>query len=142
LFRAEEAQQVAQWFETCKNKGQGEFEARMTNAAGETRYMHWIMRWSQADTTFFCVAHDVTAQKQADQLRQEVAQMVSHDLRSPLTTVHTFFQMVETSMFGELSGDATSGVTRGLSATDKMLAVIKQFLEAERKRSAAEPSDL
>jgi len=135
VMHSDDGPRALDQFRSSKTASQSEFEARTSNAAGEVRHMSWSVRWSKAERMYFCVVHDITEEKRAKQLRQEVAQMVSHDLRSPLTTVHVFFQMLETSVLGNLSTDAEKSVKRGLDATEKMQAVIKRFLETEKKRA-------
>jgi PAS domain S-box-containing protein len=55
----------------------------------------WSVKWSEEAKTMFCVAHDVTERVQAERLRQEVVQMVSHDLRSPLSSIQIAIEMLQ-----------------------------------------------
>lgn len=45
----------------------------------------WSVQWSEEDELFICVVHDVTERKLAEERRQTLLAIISHDLRSPLT---------------------------------------------------------
>lgn len=45
----------------------------------------WSVQWSEKDELFICVVHDVTERKLAEERRQTLLAIISHDLRSPLT---------------------------------------------------------
>ncbi len=40
----------------------------------------------------FCVAHDITEKKRIENLKRDFVNMVSHDLRTPLTSVQAFLE--------------------------------------------------
>ncbi|MGH9550760.1 MAG: PAS domain S-box protein, partial [Terriglobales bacterium] len=63
------------------------FEMRIKRQDGRIIYVSWSAHWSKQQRTISCVAHDITERKQAERMRQEVMQMVSHDLKTPLSTV-------------------------------------------------------
>jgi len=52
------------------------FENRIRRKDGSTMDSLWSVFWSQVDQTLFCVAHDITARKQAEKLIQENEQRV------------------------------------------------------------------
>lgn len=92
----------------------------------------WSVRWSAESKSYFCVVHDVTVRKRADRLRQEVLQMVSHDLRSPLATVSSFLDMANEGYIGELNAEGTQRIASASFATVQMVELINSLLDIEK----------
>jgi PAS domain S-box-containing protein len=47
----------------------------------------WSAQWSKEEDSFFCIIHDITQIRDAERTKQEVLAMVTHDLKTPLTTL-------------------------------------------------------
>lgn len=47
----------------------------------------WSAKWSGEEDSFFCIIHDITQIREAERTKQEVLAMVTHDLKTPLTTL-------------------------------------------------------
>jgi PAS domain S-box-containing protein len=62
------------------------FECQFQHDGGVVDLL-WSMRWVAHDQSIFCVAHDLTERKKVERLRQDLMAMVSHDIRTPLTTI-------------------------------------------------------
>lgn len=92
----------------------------------------WSVRWSPESKSYFCVVHDVTIRKRADRLRQEVLQMVSHDLRSPLATVSSFLDMAIEGYVAKLNEEGTQKVASASFATVQMVELINSLLDIEK----------
>lgn len=92
----------------------------------------WTVHWSSTDGSFFCIVRDISARKQAERLRSDVMQMVSHDIKSPLFTVSSFLEIAESGRLGELSVQGEKSVTTALQATTGMLSLVQNFLEIEK----------
>lgn len=80
----------------------------------------------------FCVMHDVTERKQAERLRQEVVQMVSHDLRTPLTTIRGILEIVASGQVGELTQKGKNMIQMADHSSMLMLALARDLLEIEK----------
>ncbi len=46
--------------------------------------------------------HDITERKQAELVRQEITAMISHDLRTPITSIQVALDLMNARAFGEL----------------------------------------
>src|SRR5262249_35188699 len=91
-----------------------EFENRIKHVDGHEICLLWSVYWSDTESALFCVAHDITERKQAEQMKQDFLGMVSHDLRSPLTSIFGVFQLLNAKAFGELPEMA--GAKLGMAA--------------------------
>ena len=108
------------------------FEMRLKRKDGRLIDIVCSAHWSRKDRTIFCVAHDMTERKQAERLRQEVVQMVSHDLKTPLSTVRTFLELLDAGAFGSLNDRGQHLLKLADSSTSRMLTLIKDLLDIEK----------
>ncbi len=120
--------------EGAKEKGhlQEQFEVRVRRKNTSVVETLWSIQWSEAERSSFCVVHDITVRKQADRLRQEILQMVSHDLRTPLATVSGFFEMAQEGFVGKLSAEGMKDVSGCLAASASMVELIRNLLDIEK----------
>lgn len=103
----------------------------------------WSAYWSEADKTFFCVAHDVTqrqrtenalreAKEEADranQAKSEFLSRMSHELRTPLNAILGFGQLLERQITTEVQRDRIGYI---LSAGRHLLDLINEVLDISR----------
>jgi len=59
-----------------------EFESRITRADGSDINILWSVQWSDPDDAFFCVAHDITERKAAEQVIKEAEARLRQILES------------------------------------------------------------
>jgi PAS domain S-box-containing protein len=111
------------------------FECRIVRKDGKLVDSLWSARWSEEDKTMFCVVHDNTERKEIERMRQEFISMVSHDLRSPLSSVQTFIELLETGVCGELNEKGKRKLSSAIRSVDQLISLIKDLLDLERSRS-------
>jgi signal transduction histidine kinase len=70
--------------------------------------------------------------KEAARHKQEMIAMVSHDLRTPLTSVQAALTMLSTGVMGELPSDAGKEVLIAEKNTDRLIDLINDLLDIER----------
>lgn len=128
----EEAETAEKLRQVISGKDQSTFTTRMSRKDGAIIDMLWSTTWSASEATMFCVVHDVTAKKCAERLQQEVVQMVSHDLRSPLSAIDAFHHMLEEGVFGRLNDKGLAMLSIASRNTDRMLALISDLLDLEK----------
>lgn len=108
------------------------FEARILNESSGCVEMNWNARWSQQDKSIFCVAHDISERKEAERLKQELFAMVSHDLRSPLTSVSMTLEMLDDGILGELNERGAKLAGSANASVKSLMILINDLLESER----------
>lgn len=67
--------------------------------------------------------------------KQELVSMVSHDLRTPLTSVRASLTMLSEGVFGELSGRAQKEVNTAENNAARLIHLINDLLDIERIES-------
>ncbi len=77
------------------------------------------------------VLADVSEQQHVDRLKREFVAMISHDLKTPLTSLGVIFEMALSGMFGEISKSGQSLFEQGLSETDRLIKLTRELIEIE-----------
>lgn len=88
---------------------------------------------SELDETFHAAAQQIDA---ANRMRQEATAMITHDLRAPLQSLRSFFEMLEHGKFGAIDAGGRGELTASEDATRDMEGLIDRVLQAEKQRSA------
>lgn len=83
----------------------------------------------------FVHIQDITERHRLDRLRQDFVAMVSHDLRTPLTSIRGFLTMVDEGAYGPLSNAGHRAVERAQSSADLLISLVVDLLDAEKIES-------
>jgi signal transduction histidine kinase len=93
---------------------------------------------------YIVVMQDMTYVKQLERARVEFAQALTHDLKSPLTSIRAWSQLLESH--AELEGPVATFPDRIVKASQRMLLMIEQLLDiallTESPESQYVPCDL
>lgn len=96
-FIAEDPQRASEFVEQLQQDNQLEpIEIKLLHKDKREIDTSWSVQWSKDEQVAFCVVHDISDRRAAERLRQEVLHMVSHDLRTPLTTLGNVFEFCQT----------------------------------------------
>jgi len=109
-----------------------EFEARIQRQDGTVIDTNWSATWSAQEQSLFCVAHDVTARKELERLKQEFVAMVSHDLRTPLTSIQFAINIALEGVKGTASEDALEELKTAERIGDNLISMINGLLDLEK----------
>ena len=83
----------------------------------------------------FVHIQDITERHRLEQLRQDFLAMVSHDLRTPLTSIRLFLQMAATGNYGEITDSGKRAIERAESSTELLISIVNDLLDAEKIES-------
>lgn len=72
------------------------FENESLSANNQVIPCLWSVQWSAEDELYICVVHDISERKMAEERRQTLLAIISHDLRSPLTATKLCIDMLKT----------------------------------------------
>ncbi len=115
-----------------KDAKQSSFENRIVRKDGTTIDMLWSAQWSEKENSWFCVAHDITDRKRAEQLKRDFVAMISHDLRTPLASVELSLKLITAGTCGPLPAKAVENVTDAQHNLAFVMILINGLLEFER----------
>ncbi len=110
-------------------------ETRMIRQDGSVIDLLLSIKWSERDKFYACVAHDDSARKAIERMKQRFLAMVSHDLRTPLTSVSSSFELLLEGVRGPLSEKVLVIVKRALENIRLLLELINELLEIEKLES-------
>lgn len=113
-------------------QSEGEVENVVRSQDGTWKNCRWIVRWSPADSNFFCVVHDVTELRAVQKLKQNFLAIVSHDLRTPLSSVGVSLEILRSGKRGPLPQSVSSSVERAHVSSRRLAELVNELLELEK----------
>ncbi len=84
---------------------------------------------SYLDRVFHTMAEEL---REAARRKQEMIALVSHDLRTPLTSVKASLTMVCQGIFGNVAGKAVDELNDAAKNTNRLLCLVNNLLDIER----------
>ncbi len=121
--------------EVIQSKGSGAFELEMKKKDGKTAMLLWTAHWAEFDKALFCVLHDITERKRLERMKQEFVSMVSHDLRSPLTSILATLALIRQGAYGSLSPTGENRVKRSERNVYSLIGLINEILDIDKIES-------
>ncbi|MGQ9927940.1 MAG: GAF domain-containing protein [Chloroflexaceae bacterium] len=85
---------------------------------------------------------DITAAKAAERLRQDLASMMVHDLRSPLTSIITSIDMILRGVVGDVAEKQREILAICFASAQNLLNLITMLLDISRLEDGAMPIEL
>jgi len=115
------------------------FEASMFGASGKTIETLWNTSWSDGEKSLFCVVHDISERKQAERLRLELTAMLSHDLRTPITSIQVALDLMSAGVFGKMPEAISSKVAQAAGKSLQAMFLINDLLDIEKLETSEIP---
>lgn len=113
----------------------GQFENRLIRNDGSAIDVLWSVQWSKPEQSLFCVIHDITQRKIIERMKQEFVSMVSHDLRTPLTSVQAAITLLLSGAGGQLSANGVEILNMADDNIGRLIALINDLLDIEKMES-------
>ncbi len=117
--------------EAIKMGGRAEFDMSVRCADGSQKEMLWSVSWSAPEATMYAVVHDVTRSREIERFRKNLVRMVSHDLRSPMTSALSVIQSLQAGRFGEFSDSANNKLQKAERNLKGLMTLVGDLLDAE-----------
>jgi len=119
----------------CASTETQEFELRLTRPDGTVIDTSWTCFWSGIEKSLFCVAHDITERKRIDSLKQDFIDMISHDLRSPLTSMFGSMSLITSGAAGEVSREILEEAARAARNIEVLINFVNDLLDFQKLES-------
>lgn len=133
---ADEEAKVREAFVLIKSgKGKKTVESSLLRGDGVIMEVMWSVHWLDSDQKYYCVAHNINERKQIERLKQEFVAMVSHDLRTPLTTIQMFHSLLGTGMYGELSEAGKETLSSADGNVGRLMTLVNNLLDLDKLES-------
>ncbi|MBA3857980.1 MAG: hypothetical protein C0507_13835 [Cyanobacteria bacterium PR.3.49] len=111
------------------------FELQLRSAGSNIIDTRWSCLWSEPHKKMFCVVHDISEQKRVEQLKEDFANMISHDLRSPLMAMHNSLSLIHAGIKGQIGDDVKSDVSRAVSNLDLLMQLVDDLLDFQKLKA-------
>jgi len=132
----ENADEITKTFrEAIETKKNVAIEIRIRSKSQRPVDTLWTLQWSDSENQLFCVSHDITERKLADQIRRDVVAMVSHDLRSPLTSILVGIDLLKAGAKGRIEEKVEHELDKMEGSASRMVRLINDFLDLEKLQS-------
>lgn len=143
LVSAADCAKVDSLFQTSAKSGTTRVEEiQMVTKDKTTIETAWSLIWSKSDQSFFSVMHDITERKELERLKQDFIAMISHDLRTPLMSLNSSFELVESGAVGEVPAEAQPQLTRAIKNTEHLIDLVNDLLDFEKLEAGRMEFDL
>ena len=110
----------------------GDFETGILTASGAKVDFAWSVSWSPADRTFFCVARDITERKQIEDMKRDFVAMVSHDLRTPLTSIQMVLSLFAAGAYGQVNENGQENLAAAEGNVARLISLVNGLLDLEK----------
>jgi PAS domain S-box-containing protein len=107
-------------------------EVRMQTATKNIIDTSWSAIWSERDQSLFCVIHDISERRNLERLKQDFIAMISHDLRTPLMSVHSSLDLVQSGATGELIPQTEMQLGSASRSTEHLIELVNDLLDFEK----------
>lgn len=143
LLKEKSVQEAVEFFKQVKIDGvERDLEVSIKTPSEKELTMSMSGSYSQSEKTFFFVLHDVSASKELELIRREVTAMVTHDLKTPLQTINTYFQLLSSGKLGDLNKRGNDLLGFATHSSERMKCIIDSVLDLEKIRSGNAPLKL
>jgi PAS domain S-box-containing protein len=115
------------------------FDTRIKTKDSRSRDLTWMSEWSEAEQAFYCIGQDVTGQRELERMRKHLADMLSHDVKSPLAAVKTALGLMVLGTYGPMPVPAQEQLEKSLQTVNRLLLLIQQTIERERQQQLPQP---
>ena len=84
---------------------------------------------------FFSMIDDITERKAIEQMKSEFISIASHEMRTPLTSIHGVVKLLCAGRLGELSEAGSKMAKMALRNSDRLVNLVSDILDLERMKS-------
>ncbi|HEY9784639.1 MAG TPA: ATP-binding protein [Candidatus Obscuribacterales bacterium] len=111
------------------------FENQIIRKDGTAVAMAWSVRWVDAEKSLFCVVRDISEQKKLERMKEEFVAMVSHDLRTPLTSLLLFLPMLTEGVIEGLPPKVVKWARQATDEVSRLVQLVNSLLDIAKLES-------
>ncbi|HHP7231520.1 MAG TPA: PAS domain S-box protein [Xenococcaceae cyanobacterium] len=115
------------------------FEIQITNQLGVTSWLDttYIPDFDSHREVkgFFSMVNNITDRKAIEQMKSEFISIASHEMRTPLTSIHGVIKLLGAGRLGKLSPAGTEMANLALRNSDRLIRFLNDILDLERIES-------
>lgn len=105
----------------------------MKTMHGTLKDFRWTCEWSESAACYYMVGRDVSSEKELERVKKEFLSMVSHDLRTPITSVKAFMtHLEENGPYGSLSEKGKKQLGAVQENLERMIRLTTDLLDLDK----------
>jgi PAS domain S-box-containing protein len=108
------------------------FETQMLKDDGSVVDLELTAEYSISDAMFYCVAVDISPRKEVERLKEQLMAMLSHDLKTPLSSLRFSLALLGNSTYGNLNEEGQNALKIGENNVTRLIDLINQLLDLHR----------
>ena len=133
LIPATEVEYLRQRFKIAREKMVPEkFETQIVKSNKTTVDLELTAEYSPSDSNFYCIAIDISERKSIERLKEQLMDMLSHDLRTPLSSLAFSLTLLGTSDYGNLLDEGQALLRVAESNVTNLIDLINQLLDLHK----------
>ena len=139
LFGADNYQKMLPYIETALSGKAVTFEIQPKDEDGNP---YWINTTYIPDYDsdgevkgFFSMVDDITQRKEIERMKSEFVSVASHEMRTPLTSIHGVIKLLSAGRLGHLSPKGSEMAHIALRNSDRLVRLVNDVLDLERMES-------
>lgn len=110
-------------------------ENRWRTQSGGYRWLAWNLSLLKAQNMICVGAHDITVRREAERAEDEFVSMVSHEVRTPLTSIRAALGLLAAGLLQSQPERGQRMLEIALSNTQRLTVLINDILDLERIKS-------
>ncbi len=99
------------------------FKLKLKRGEDGVIYSNWSCYMTPAEGKLFCVVRDITEEEELARMKQDFVDMISHDLRSPLTSMGITYEII-----GAGEENLSPGVVKDIEIGKENIATLISFI--------------
>lgn len=116
-------------------------EIATISQSGSLVYLAWRSEWSASAQSFYCVAEDITIRVAHENLKTEMRQMLTHDLKAPINNLSMWIYNMLYGTYGEINQEASSSLKKTQQNIQSILLLLENLLDIDKVESGMMPSN-
>jgi PAS domain S-box-containing protein len=130
LLTPPEQERVQQALNAAKSRRDAaKIETQIKNKSGALTDIELSIEYSLHEATYYCLLSDISERKQVERLKDQLTAMLSHDLRTPLTSLQFSLALLLKDNGGRLTDDGLTIVKTGQNNVERLIKLINQLLD-------------
>lgn len=110
-------------------------ELRHRDPSGIDACFLWIVKWNASTQEYFCISHDITKTKRIEMFREDIIASLNHDMRTPLMSISTAFQLLQATKAAQLNDQQQDSLSRGLAQSTRLIELVTDVLDWKKLES-------
>lgn len=139
----EDAEKLKAVLNFVKEKGSTRsIDVRALKKDGSVCDLKWTVEWSGTQNQFFCIVSDISVSKELERVKSEFVHMISHDLRTPLSSLQFSLEVIESGIYGQLAYEGRKSLSGAQRSIERLISLIGQLLDLDKCESGHLELDL